>query len=107
LPLPNDLPIYEDIVASVNSIKRLKKVKNIDILLSSWEAPIHGYERIERRINDGFLYLCRIYEAVLKARSQGKEDTIKLCRHVVSEMGLPPFTANPLVARGFASNLAA
>ena len=107
LPLPNDLPIYEDIVASVDSIKKLKKVKNIDILLSSWEDPIHGYERIEKRINDGFLYLRRIHEAVLKARSQGKENLIELCRYVVSEMGLPPFAANPLVARSFASNLAA
>lgn len=107
LSLPNDLPIYEDIVASVDSIRKLKKVKSIDILLSSWEAPIHGYERIEKRIDDSFLYLRRIHETVLKARDQGKEDMMELCRHVVSEMGLPPFAANPLVARAFASNLAA
>lgn len=107
LPLPNDLPIYEDIVASVDSIRKVKKIKNIDILLSSWEAPIQGYERIEKRIDDGFSYLRRIHETVLKARNQGKEDMMELCRHVVSEMGLPPFAANPLVARAFASNLAA
>lgn len=105
LPLPNDLPIYDDIVASVNSIRKLKKVKNIDVLLSSWEAPIHGYERIEKRIDDGLLYLRRIHEAVLMAKSQGKEDMMELCQHVVSELGLPPFAANPLVARAFASNL--
>lgn len=107
LPLPNDLPIHEHIAASVNSIKRLKKAKNIEILLSSWEAPIHGYERIDKRIEDGFLYLCRIHDTVLKAKNQGKDDMMELCRHVVSEMGLPPFAANPLVARSFASNLAA
>lgn len=107
LPLPNDLPIYDDIVASVNSIRKLKKVKTIDVLLSSWEAPIHGYERIEKRIEDGFLYLCRIHDTVLKAKNQGKDDMMELCQHVVSEMGLPPFAANPLVARTFASNLAA
>jgi len=107
LPLPNDLPIYEDIVASVNSIRKLKKVRNIETLLSSFEAPIQGYERIEKRIGDGFLYLRRIHETVLKASSQGKADMMELCRHVVSEMGLPPSAANPLVARAFASNLAA
>ena len=107
LPLPNDMPIYEDIVASVNSIRKLKKIKGIETLLSSWEAPIQGYERIEKRIGDGFLYLCRIHETVLRARSQGKEDLMELCRYVVNEMGLPPFAANPLVARAFASNLAA
>ena len=107
LPLPNELPIYEDIVASVHSIKNLKKVKNIEILLSSWEAPIHGYEQIEKRIDDGLLYLRRIHETVLKVKSQSKEDLMDLCRHVVKEMGLPPFAANPLVAKAFASNLAA
>lgn len=107
LPLPNDLPIYEDIVASVNSIKRLKKVKNIEILLSSWEAPMHGNEQIGKRIYDSILYLRRIHETVLKAKSHGKEDLMDLCRYVVTEIGLPPFAANPLVAKSFASNLAA
>lgn len=107
LPLPNDLPIYEDIGATVNSIKILKKVKNINTLLSSWEAPIHGYEQIEKRIDDSVLYLRRIHEAVFKAIHESKKDLMALCRHVVSEMGLPPAAANPLVARSFASNLMA
>lgn len=107
LPLPNDLPIYEDVVASVNSIKKLKKVKNIESLLSSWEAPMHGDERIGKRIYDSILYLRRIHETVLKAKSHGEEDLMDLCRYVVTEIGLPPFAANPLVAKSFASNLAA
>ena len=106
LPLPNDLPIYENIVDSVNSIKRLRKVKDIETLLSSWEAPIHGYERIVKRIDDGLLYLRRIHEMVLKTKSQGKEDPMDLCRYIVNEMGLPPSAANPLAARSLASNLA-
>jgi hydroxyacylglutathione hydrolase len=105
LPLPNDLPIYENIADSINSIKRLRKVKDIEVLLSSWEAPIRGHERIMKRIDDGFSYLCRIHEMILKAKSQGKEDPMDLCRYVVNEMGLPPSAANPLVARSLASNL--
>jgi hydroxyacylglutathione hydrolase len=107
LPVPNDMPIYDDIVASVNSLKLLKKVQNIEILLSSWEDPIYGYEQIEKRIDDGFLYLLRIHEAILKVRDPGNEDLMNLCRFVMTEMGLPLFMANPLVARSFASNLAA
>lgn len=107
LPLPNDLPIYEDIVASVNSIIRLKNVKDIEVMLSSWEAPIHGYERIEQRIDDGLLYLRRIHETVLKAKGRDKEDSMDLCRHVVNEMGMPAIAVSPLVARSFASNLSA
>jgi glyoxylase-like metal-dependent hydrolase (beta-lactamase superfamily II) len=107
LPLPGDLPIYDDIVASVQSIKRLQRVKNIETLLSSWEAPVYGYEHIAKRIADGLLYLRRIHEAVSKGKGQGKDDLSDLCRHVVHGLGLPPFAANPLVARSFAANLAA
>jgi hydroxyacylglutathione hydrolase len=107
LPLPKDMPIYDDIVASVHSIKTLKKLKNYKILLSSWEAPIHGYERIEQRFDDSLQYLCRIHEMVLKVNSQYTGDLTALCRHVVLEMGLPPSAANPLVARSLASNLSA
>jgi len=106
LPLPNDLPIYDDFVASVHTMKNLKRAKNIEILLSSWEAPVHGFEQIEKRIDDGLSYLRRIHEAVLRGKSQGREDLMDLCRYVVQEMGLPPSAANPLVARSFASNMA-
>lgn len=107
LPLPDDLPIYEDIVAAVNSIKRLKNVKNIEVLLSSWEAPIHGRQLILQRIDDSLLYLRHIHAAVMRAKGQGREDLMDLCRQVVNELGLPPVAANPLVARSFAANLAA
>ncbi len=107
LPLPNDLPIYEDIVASVDSIKRLKQIKNIEVLLSSWEAPLQGYELIEKRLDDGLLYLRRIHEAVLKVKGHTQEDLLALCRQVVKEIGLPPFAATPLVARSLAANLSA
>lgn len=107
LPLPHDLPIYEDLVASVNSINRLKNVKNIEVLLSAWEAPLHGGDQIKRRIDASLLYLRRIHEAVIRAKGQGREELMDLCRQVVSELGLPPVAANPLVARSFAANLAA
>ena len=87
-------------------LKRLKKVNNIEVLLSSWEAPLHGRENIDKRIDDSLSYLRRIHETVLKAKSQGKEDLMDLCSSVVDELGLPPFAVNPLVARTFAANVA-
>jgi hydroxyacylglutathione hydrolase len=47
-----------------------------------------------------------LHESVLKTREQGKEDPMELCRQVIAELGLPPFAANPLTARAFASSLA-
>jgi hydroxyacylglutathione hydrolase len=107
LPLPNDLPIYEDVVASFNSIIKIKKVRNKEVLLSSWEAPIYENERIEQRIDDGLSYLRRIHETVIRTKIQNKEDLMDLCRQVIKEMGLPPVMATPLVARSFAANLSA
>jgi hydroxyacylglutathione hydrolase len=105
LPLPNDLPIYENSSVSVNSINRLKRMKHIEVLLSSWEAPIHGYTHIEKRIDEGLSWLRRIHETVLKEQNRSKSDVMELCRNVVRELGLPLFAANSLVARAFASSL--
>jgi hydroxyacylglutathione hydrolase len=107
IPLPDDLPIYEDIAECVASVGKLRQYGNVHTLLSSWEPPIHGHKKIEDRIEDGLSYLRRIHENVLKAGSGGKRDLMELCRDVVHELGLPPFAANPLVARAFASSLAA
>lgn len=105
VPLPGALPIYDDVVASVTSIKRLKKVQDVEVLLSSWEAPIFGSDRIAQRLDAGMSYLRRIHESVLHARDQGRDDVLDVCRHVAAEIGLPPTAVNPLVARSMASNL--
>lgn len=107
IPLPHDMPIYDDVIAMARSLRRLRKVRGVDVLLSSWEGPILGVEPIEKRMDDGFTYLRRIHETVRKAEERGGEDLMALCRQVVSDMGLPPFAANPLVARSFAAHVAA
>jgi len=53
LPLPNDLPIYEDIWVSLNSITKISEIQGIDFLLSSWEEPVLGPDMIRKRIEDG------------------------------------------------------
>jgi len=105
VPLPGALPIYDDIVASADSIKRLQKVQGVEVLLSSWEDPVFGSDRIAQRLDAGMSYLRRIHESVLHARDQGRDDVLDVCRHVVAEIGLPPSAVNPLVARSMASNL--
>jgi len=53
-------------------------------------------------------YLKRIHKAVIKNSSNEKQQNIMdLCKKVVGELGLPPFAVNPLVAKAFASSLAA
>jgi hydroxyacylglutathione hydrolase len=100
-----DLPIYENISSCIESIKRLKSIDGVEILLSSFEPPIRGRENINKSIEKSISYLQRIHNSVLEA-SKVREDIMELCKLVISNLGLPPFAANPLVAKAFASSLA-
>lgn len=108
LTYPGDLPIYEDIGACVASIEKLQRIDNAQILLSSWEDPIRGQEKIIKRMNESIAYLGRIHTAVMNNRSiDNQQNLMELCQKVVGELGLPPFAAMPLVANALASSLVA
>jgi hydroxyacylglutathione hydrolase len=42
IPYAGDLPIYDDVGASVSSIKKLKNIEGVKYLLSSWNEPREG-----------------------------------------------------------------
>lgn len=105
LTLPRDLPVYDDIATCVASINTLKKLEGIEILLSSWEAPIRGKDQINRRIESGIAYLQKIHNAVINIHEKNKQTGIELCKQVVAYLGLPPFVANPLLVKAFTSSL--
>jgi len=108
LAFPGDLPIYEDISNCITSITKLQKIENVENLLSSWEPPIQGRDKISKRMDESIAYLKRIHTAVINNSNNEKQQNImELCQKVVSELGLPPFAVNPLVAKAFASSLAA
>ena len=108
LAFPGDLPIYEDIAECLRSITALQRMENVDHLFSSWEPPIQGRALIAERMGASIAYLKRIHAAVIaSSNDQNREDIMLLCQQAVKAIGLPPFAANPLVARAFASSLAA
>ena len=105
VPVAGQLPVYEDVLASVNSLKRLKDMKGIRYLLASWDEPQKG-EKAYERIDEGLRYVQRIHEAVLKASGDNPSpEPMQLCRKVLEELGIPPDAASPLVARTFAAHL--
>lgn len=108
LAFPNDLPIYENISDCLSSIKALQQIKNVENLFSSWEPPVQGQEKITKKMDESIVYLNRIHTAVINnSRGERQQDLMELCKKVVSELDLPPFAVNPLVAKAFASSLAA
>ncbi len=104
VPLPGEMPIYEDASASAASIRKLKAIRGINFLLSSWDEPREGRSAYES-LDHGELYLARIHEAVRKFGETRSDDTADFCVPILRDLGLPAAMANPLVARSFRSNL--
>jgi hypothetical protein len=102
------MPIYQDILASIRSIQRLRRMQGIKFLLSAWDEPRLDGDAY-RVMDEGLEYLQSIHNAVLKvAGARGPDaglDPMELCRRVLAELGLPAAMANPLVARSFQSSL--
>jgi len=106
VPVPGDLPVYDDAAASVRSAQRLSRIDGITTLLSSWDEPRQGILAY-KAINDGLFFIRQVHGAVIAAAGDGTPDLMDLCRNVAGILGLPPAAATPLLARTFAAHLRA
>ncbi len=105
VPVPGEMPIYEDVLASVASLKKLQGIGGVRHLLSSWDDP-REKDEVPRRFEEGLNYLQHIHDAVLEAAGNDPSpDPMKLCGQVLGKIGIPPEAANPLVARSFLAHL--
>ena len=106
IPVPGEMPVYEDVLASVASLKKLKNIAGIHHLLPSWDEPRKGDE-VYKRMDEGLNYLQTIHTTVVGcSENRPDQDLRELCECVLGELGISPEIANPLVARSIASNLA-
>lgn len=108
VPVPGDMPVYEDALASVASINKLKGIRGIRHFLPSWDEPRQGDEAYQR-MDAGLEYLQRVHDAVLgcAGETSGAEEPLAMPRCVLKRLEIPPVAATPLVAKSFASHLAA
>ncbi len=105
IPVPGEMPVYEDVLASVSSINKLKRIEGVRHLLPSWDEPSEG-EEVYKRLDEGLDYLQRIHDEVLKAAGKAPSpDPMKLCGQVLHAINLPPEAANPIVARSIEAHL--
>lgn len=105
VPLVDEMPIYDDAMASMRSLEILSSIDGVDVLLGSWDEPRKGKE-VRSIIEGGLEYLRRIDTMVVEIASQ--EPLISsddLCRRVIERMQLRNVPPMPLVARSFQSNL--
>jgi glyoxylase-like metal-dependent hydrolase (beta-lactamase superfamily II) len=104
IPIPGDMPVYDDALLSVRSVNKLKTIRGIRVLLSSWDEPRkNGYAY--RQMDLALKYLQHIHEVVLDSAGMGNPDLMELTIKSAAILGLPPTAVNPLLARTFAANL--
>jgi len=104
LLLPGNLPIYEDAVEAIHSINKLKEIKNIKWLLSSWDDPSSG-NQISINFNQSLSYFKAIHKSIVDIEKAEELSPIDLYKQVIEKMGLPSVAINPLVAKSFQSNI--
>jgi hydroxyacylglutathione hydrolase len=104
VPVKGDLPVYDDAVASVGSIRRIREIGGIRVLYSAWDEP-RTWGDVRRQIDSGLEYLQEIHRVVLASADAGSADLTDITRTVVATLGLPPQAVNPLLERTFRANL--
>ncbi|MEN6610536.1 MAG: MBL fold metallo-hydrolase [Methanoregulaceae archaeon] len=107
IPLPGDIPIYDDPGALVRSIHILRDIPDLCWLLSAWDEPQKG-SRAYERMDAGIGYIGKIDTAVKKAAGAGPAPSPhELAARILASLGIPAAAANPLVARSFIIHLTA
>jgi glyoxylase-like metal-dependent hydrolase (beta-lactamase superfamily II) len=105
IPVPGDIPIYEDVAATVRTVRRLRETPGMEVLLSSWDIPRRGGDA-DLFMGESLSWLERIHRAVSDTAEGGTvADSPEFVRGVLAKLGLPVQAANPLVARTFAAHL--
>lgn len=97
----NQMPVFDDLAESINSVKKLDKISGAVILLSSWDDPRKGGQ-IHDVFEDSVNYFTKIQQAVQEvATKENTSDSMEFCKDIISELKLPPVMANPVTARTF------
>jgi glyoxylase-like metal-dependent hydrolase (beta-lactamase superfamily II) len=105
IPIRGDLPIYDDATESIQSIKKLKEIEGIKVLLASWDEPQEG-ESAYRIMDEGLDYLKQIQVSVNKVAEHNPGlDPLEFCKLVLNDLGLPEMAANPIIVISFQSHL--
>ncbi|MDD1670723.1 MAG: hypothetical protein LUQ67_05365, partial [Methanomicrobiales archaeon] len=99
-----EIPVYDDPVASLLSIRKLEELPGVKVLLSSWDSPKTGAE-VERALADGGEVIRTLHGAVVRA-TRAEADPVKITRTVVEDLGFPE-AALPVISRTVAGHFRA
>ena len=105
VPKPGTVPIYEDVATSIESIKKLKEIKGLEILIASWDDPQFG-ARVYPAMDAGLQWFQQIHEAVLAVTTGSDSlDANDLCARVLKRLGFPEIPLVPIVVSSIEAHL--
>jgi len=105
IPIPNDIPNYDNYHQLISSIERIKATKEFNTLISSWADPVFGRDEIFKCIQSGTDYLKKNNSSVTKTYNGSGNTSIEYCSTVIEDLKLPAIFVNPLVNKAFLSHL--
>jgi glyoxylase-like metal-dependent hydrolase (beta-lactamase superfamily II) len=105
VPKPKTVPIYEDVAVSIESIKKLKQIKGLEILMASWDDPQLG-AGVYPSMDAGLQWFQQIHEAVL-TETAGSDafDTDDLSARVLKRLGFLEIPLVPMVVTAISAHL--
>jgi glyoxylase-like metal-dependent hydrolase (beta-lactamase superfamily II) len=105
IPATGGLPIYENVSASLRSIEKLKCIKGVETLLSSWHDPQRG-DRVSELMDQGLAYFQKIHTEVRKVRTDSPSlGSRELCARVLGALGFPETATLPIVVTSIEAHL--
>jgi hydroxyacylglutathione hydrolase len=105
VPKSGTVPIYEDVATSIQSIKKLKRIKGLKILIASWDDPQFG-DRVYRSMDSGLRWFQQIHAAVLKETADSDNlELEEVSARVLKRLGFPQTALVPIVATSIGAHL--
>jgi len=105
VPISGAVPIYEDVIPSVQSIRKLKEIKGLKVLLTSWDEPYYD-DRLYALMDEALQYFQHIHDVVLKEKAVSPtSDVTELSLYILKSLGLPEAALIPIVIRSFEAHL--
>ena len=107
VPVPGDLPVYDDPIASMQSINRLRKLEHIHRILPAWDNPAEG-KAAYQALDDGLEYLHHVHDTVKKILGDNPAiDPPELAKRTLEATGLPEEMASPMIIRSVMAHVRA
>ncbi len=105
VPKSGAVPIYEDVATSIASIKKLKEINGLQVLIASWDDPQFGAS-VYPSLDQGLQWFQRIHDAVL-AEAAGSDalDAENLSARVLKRLGFAEIPLVPIFVTSIGAHL--